>query len=73
MSDIKLGNADEVIEQLERERLSNPDRNKTHTVLAEPNYTGEIDMDTVRKSMKNNAEFIVGHWHSQNSSSEEAE
>ena len=59
MSNIKLGNGDEVLERIERERISNPDRNKTHTILVEPSYAGDIDFKTVESGVEENIDFIL--------------
>ncbi len=63
MSEIKLNNADEVIEALKnREALGMAPRGTVQKLFVD-HSGGEVDMKAVRRSEKVNSKFIVDCWH----------
>ena len=71
-TNIVINNGEEVVEALKQKSALGLSSN-VHITLVEPSSAGEVDMDAVRRSMKNHAKFIVNHWHDKHNKEAEQE
>ena len=61
-TNIEINNGAQVVEELKQKSALGLNSN-VHMTLVEPSSAGEVDMEAVKRSLKNNARFVVRPWH----------